>query len=189
MSIGLKTLVLNADMMPVNALTMRANQVEQAIVRVLNGTCFTVATYDRVFSTAGGKHHIPVPSVMARTKYFKRPETVPYNKQYILLRDNYKCVYCSCPLSIDTLTYDHYIPKAKGGRDGWNNYLASCGPCNHNYGDTDAKNKKPRHKPYTPSYSKLVSLRRKYPITLDHESWVDFIQPWKGEITIKDVSL
>lgn len=39
------------------------------------------------------------------------------------------CFYCECALTKDTITFDHLIPRSVGGR-GWDNYVASCRPCN-----------------------------------------------------------
>jgi hypothetical protein len=187
--IGLRTLILNADMMPTNLLTLKANPVEDAICRILNETCVMLDAYPRGFKRSefgGTREYIPVPSVMYTKKYFQRPEILPLHDNYLLLRDGFQCVYCGMPLNEDTMTWDHYIPESKGGLKTWGNILSSCSRCNHSYGDTPASKKKPKHKPYTPSYGEMVSLRRKRPIILDHKTWVPWIGKWSGDVIVLD---
>lgn len=39
------------------------------------------------------------------------------------------CAYCNAPLTRDTLTRDHIVPRSKGGGGG-DNLVPACGPCN-----------------------------------------------------------
>jgi hypothetical protein len=43
----------------------------------------------------------------------------------------------------------------------------------------------PRIKPFKPTYYQLLSNRKKFPITIDHESWLEFLGDWEGNITIR----
>lgn len=52
------------------------------------------------------------------------------------LRDcGHRCVYCATPLSLDTATLDHVMPRAHGGAHDPGNLVAACGPCNRLKGD------------------------------------------------------
>lgn len=45
------------------------------------------------------------------------------------------CFYCKVELVFENCTLDHVIPKSKGGRDTFDNYVLACDPCNHDKGD------------------------------------------------------
>jgi len=66
-------------------------------------------------------------------------------KAIILLREQKgKCFWCGdkIDLSIDGyLTRDHLVPKSKGGSNSKENLVASCRPCNQNFGDISIKDK------------------------------------------------
>ena len=43
---------------------------------------------------------------------------------------NYKCAYCGCELSSDTITVDHRIPLSRGGTNYIGNLVPACKSCN-----------------------------------------------------------
>ena len=184
--IGLRTLVLNADYQPKNLLKLEAIPVEHALSDFFSQNCVVVDTYDRVVKTMKVENRVAIPSVIAYKKMYRRPEKLALHKRNLLLRDGYECVYCGIPLNEDVVTFDHYIPVSDGGPTEWTNILSSCKKCNHNYGRTPAHKKKPKHKPYYPSYHKLSHMRRYYEIAVDHESWIHWLGPWHAEIRIKN---
>lgn len=47
------------------------------------------------------------------------------------------CFYCHAPLTDDTRTIDHVIPRSKGGTNDLWNLCLSCVTCNNNKGDMD----------------------------------------------------
>ena len=183
--IGLRTLVLNADYQPKNLLKLEAIPVEHALSDFFSQNCVVVDTYDRVVKTMKVKNRVAIPSVIAYKKMHRRPETLALHKKNLLLRDGYKCVYCGIPLNEDVITFDHYVPASLGGATEWNNILSSCKKCNHAYGRTPAEKKKPKHKPYYPSYHKLAHMRRYHKVTVDHESWVKWLGLWYADVFIK----
>ena len=64
------------------------------------------------------------------------------NRKIKLLNDQGgKCCYCGKPLSLDNTTLDHVIPKAIWVWNGVDNLVASCQPCNINFGSLPPKNK------------------------------------------------
>lgn len=75
----------------------------------------------------------PKPLIVALNKYVvpRISATCVLNKSTILARDNYTCVYCGDP----GFTIDHVFPKSKGGKNTWDNMVASCQPCNSRKAD------------------------------------------------------
>ncbi len=58
--------------------------------------------------------------------------TIPLSKrEIIVIRDGFKCCYCSRPFdSIKEIHIDHIIPKSRGGSDTYENLVSSCSRCN-----------------------------------------------------------
>lgn len=60
--------------------------------------------------------------------YEARPTKATRN---LVWRDsNRRCAYCNKPLTKETFTLDHVIPKSKGGSSDASNLVVSCIPCN-----------------------------------------------------------
>ncbi len=183
--IGLRTLVLNADMTPIDLLPRPESiPAEDAVTRVINGTCSVVEEYDRMIKTP--TIEMAWPSVIMRNSYTRIPHEVGLTSEYLYYRDHGLCAYCEKKLTIFTTTIDHVKPKVAGGPKSWTNVVAACSACNHKKGSYEPKGQwKPKVKPYKPSYWKLLDLRRKYPIVVDHESWITWLGDWSGGVTVR----
>lgn len=71
-----------------------------------------------------------MPTVIRMLYYIARSTgPVPLTKKNVLLRDNYCCQYCGFK-GDRTLTLDHVIPKARGGKSTFENLVACCFDCN-----------------------------------------------------------
>jgi 5-methylcytosine-specific restriction endonuclease McrA len=76
-----------------------------------------------------------LPSVVRLLRLVKRPKTpVRFSRQNIYMRDRHCCQYCGGTFATDDLTYDHVIPKARGGRTRWDNIVTCCMTCNRKKG-------------------------------------------------------
>jgi 5-methylcytosine-specific restriction endonuclease McrA len=51
-------------------------------------------------------------------------------RDYHWKRQHGRCFYCQCDVAKDEATFDHIIPRSKGGEDHLENGVASCKPCN-----------------------------------------------------------
>ena len=45
----------------------------------------------------------------------------------MFLRDKFSCQYCG---SKKELTFDHLLPRSKGGKTDWDNVVTACSSCN-----------------------------------------------------------
>jgi len=68
-------------------------------------------------------------------------------RQYILERDNHKCVYCGTKK--EPFQLDHIIPQSKGGLDNTNNLVCACKTCNLKKSDKSLKDLGWKHPPLT----------------------------------------
>ena len=53
-----------------------------------------------------------------------------FTRQNVYERDGGKCMYCGDSVSRNKFTFDHVIPKSRGGKTIWQNIVCSCLPCN-----------------------------------------------------------
>jgi hypothetical protein len=44
---------------------------------------------------------------------------------------------------------------------------------------------KPKKKPWRPNFFEMLEIRRKYPIIVYDETWVQFLPKWIGEVIIQ----
>ena len=98
----------------------------------------------------------------------------------LFLRDEFCCQYCGVN---GELTFDHVVPRARGGVTSWANVVAACSPCTLRKGSRSLKEaglsltKPPRQ----PVPEQLHNVGRKFPPNHLHESWVDFLY-WDAEL-------
>jgi len=119
---------------------------------------------------------IQMPAVVRLLKAFRRPrKRVKFNRTNILARDRWKCQYCNKKFSAKDLTYDHLVPKARGGTTCWTNIVTCCVYCNNKKGAKKPHevNLKLKKKPVRPDWVPIFSIsltNRSVP-----EEWKDFI--------------
>ncbi|MEW6666972.1 MAG: HNH endonuclease [Thermodesulfobacteriota bacterium] len=78
---------------------------------------------------------IKLPSVVRLLRMVRRPRgAIRFSRQNIYARDRYQCQYCGDRFSTEDLTYDHVLPKSRGGRTRWENIVTCCVECNRKKG-------------------------------------------------------
>ena len=65
-----------------------------------------------------------------RGKAKRRQQAVKFSRVNVYLRDGFACSYCGAKLPMHELTYDHVVPRARGGRTTWDNIVTACYACN-----------------------------------------------------------
>lgn len=72
-----------------------------------------------------------MPSVVRFLRSTRRKKrVVKFSRENVYARDKGKCQYCRQPVPRPKATYDHVVPKSKGGRTTWENIVIACTPCN-----------------------------------------------------------
>ena len=81
------------------------------------------------------------------------------------------------------LTFDHVIPRSRGGRTTWENVVTACGPCNLRKGARLPRecHMHPREVPRQPTSWELQENGRAFPPNYLHESWRDYLY-WDSEL-------
>ena len=118
-------LVLNADYRPLSYYPLSLWSWQDSIKSVFLERVSIVSYYDRVISSPSFSMRLP--SVIA-LKSFVRPLTNPnFTRFNVFLRDKFCCQYCG---SNKELTFDHLLPRSKGGKTDWDNVVTACSSCN-----------------------------------------------------------
>ena len=165
-------LVLNADYRPLSyyPLSLWAWQdvVKAALLERVNIVCEYDATVRSPSMT------IRLPSVVCLQKYVLRAERPAFTRFNVFLRDSFTCQYCGVK---NDLTFDHLIPRARGGRTIWTNVVTACAACNLRKSDKICPEigMQPRQAPYMPTAHDLQRQGRRFPPGYLHESWQDFL--------------
>jgi len=84
----------------------------------------------------------------------------PLTNEGLFRRDRGICLYCGGAFSDFELTRDHIIPYSRGGRNNWDNVVASCKRCNHHKGDRLIQDcgMELLALPYEPNFSEYLAL-------------------------------
>lgn len=171
-------LVLNADYRPLSYYPLSLWSWQDAIKAVFLDRVNIVAEYE--FAVRSPSTAMRLPSVVC-LKQFVRPSRMPaFTRFNVFLRDRFECQYCG---SGSDLTFDHLVPRSRGGHTTWENVVTACSPCNLKKGNKLPSHAKmwPNQKPFVPSIEHLHRNGRKFPPNYLHESWMDFLY-WDSEL-------
>ncbi|MEM8752808.1 MAG: HNH endonuclease [Pseudomonadota bacterium] len=171
-------LVLNADYRPLSYFPLSLWPWQEAVKASFLDRVAIVAEYEQTVRSPTMEMRIP--SVVVLREYV-RPALYPaFTRFNLFLRDEFSCQYCGAG---GEMTFDHVIPRSKGGRTTWENVVAACGPCNLAKSNKSLSQARMhlRSAPYRPTAEKLRNVGRKFPPNHLHESWLDFLY-WDAEL-------
>ena len=118
-------LVLNADYRPLSYYPLSLWCWQDSVKSVFLDRVTIVSNYDRVIRSPS--FDMKLPSVIA-LKHFVSPQSNPnFTRFNVFLRDKFSCQYCG---SGDELTFDHLLPRSRGGKTNWDNVVTACSNCN-----------------------------------------------------------
>ena len=175
MSTDTRTLLLSQGYEPIKVISW-----QRAITLLTLGKVEVIEEYDHEIRAVSLV--IKIPAVVRLLRAFRRhAKPVKFSRINIYARDGYRCQYCNGKFAIDELTYDHVIPRSKGGRTTWENIVTCCYTCNYQKGNrTPAEAKMSlRTTPTRPEWVPSVTIRvstRSMP-----DAWRDYLY-WTGEI-------
>lgn len=174
-------LVLNADYRPLSYFPLSLWPWQEAVKAVFRETVTVVSEYKRVIHSPSCE--VKLPSVLALRDYINTDRKPAFTRFNVFLRDNWTCQYCSNGFKTHELTFDHVIPRSRGGRTSWENIVTACQHCNTLKGSQlpESCGMRPRTRPARPSIHELQNYGRKFPPNFLHESWGDFLY-WDTEL-------
>lgn len=128
-TIASRTLLLSQSYEPVKIISW-----QRAITLLTLGKVEVVEEFDGEIRSPSVV--LKMPAVVRLLRAFRRHrKPVKFSRVNIYARDKYRCQYCGKKKTMDELTYDHVVPRSKGGRTIWTNIVTSCWPCNMKKGD------------------------------------------------------
>jgi len=171
-------LVLNADYRPLSYYPLSLWPWQDAIKAVFLDRVDIVAEYETVVRSQSME--MPIPSVVVLKDFVKPQKRVAFTRFNLFLRDEFACQYCGAK---GDLTFDHVVPRARGGITSWENVVAACSRCNLKKGSKTLRQSglSLRKPPVQPSAALLRDMGRKFPPNHLHESWLDFLY-WDAEL-------
>lgn len=124
-----RTLLLATTYEPLGVISWKA-----AIKLYTLGKIEVVAEYDRIVRSVSTS--LQLPAVVRLLSPFKpgKKHKLSFSRANIYARDKWKCQYCAVSGSPGTFTFDHVVPRSKGGTTCWVNIVTCCKKCNNKKG-------------------------------------------------------
>ena len=171
-------LVLNADFRPMSYFPLSLLSWQDAVHAVFSERVSVVAEYDAWARSPSTQHPAAVRGGAAQVPAIA-PRRVAFTRFNVFLRDRFTCQYCGEAFASSALTFEHVIPRSRGGQTTWSNIVTACVPCNTGKGNS--LRIKPRRPPKEPTLNELLAAKRAFPPGYLHESWMDYLY-WDAQL-------
>ncbi len=202
-----QVLVLNKNYVPINIVTVR-----EAIKKLVKGRAEVVSIEDTAYTgynfdswiemsflksqfglesneeiIGNEEFSIVAPTIIRVLNYDKSyQQQVRFSRRNVFIRDKNICQFCGKKFPLDELTWDHVIPRARGGSTSWENIVCSCYKCNNKKGcrTPEEAGMKLLHKPIKPN----VFITFEVPIEgiKKYKSWDKFVSSLYWNVELKD---
>ncbi len=175
---GRPALVLNADFRPLSYYPLSLWCWQDVVKAVFLDRVEIIAEYDAFVRSPSFEMRLP--SVIALRDFVRQDRDPAFTRFNVFLRDGFSCAYCG---SNDALTFDHVVPRSKGGRTVWENIVAACSPCNLKKGGRLPRDCEMQLtiRPHRPTHYQLQEIGRRFPPHYLHETWMDYLY-WDVEL-------
>jgi 5-methylcytosine-specific restriction endonuclease McrA len=174
------TLVLNADFRPLSKHPLSLWNWQKTVTDVIKQNIEVVEEYPLIIhggNSVTGKFEMFLPSVVA-LKSYQKDKKVALTRRSLAARDKFRCAYCSEVVTLKNLTFDHLVPRSKGGKTVWENIVLACQPCNRLKANKTLRELgwALKAKPYIPTRMQLNGLDIHLPsFRLMHPSWATYL--------------
>lgn len=174
-------LVLNADFRPLSYFPLSLWSWQDSVKAVFLERVNVVTEYDQVVHSPTTE--LRLPSVISLKEYVSLERSPAFTRFNVFLRDSFLCQYCGKDFQAEDLTFDHVLPRSRGGQTTWANVVTACQHCNLQKGDRLLREcgmhlTRPVSRPST---YELQQNGRGFPPNYLHESWRDFLY-WDSEL-------
>jgi 5-methylcytosine-specific restriction endonuclease McrA len=178
---GFPALVLNADFRPLSYFPLSLWSWQDSVKAVFLDRVNIISEYDREVHSPSVK--MRVPSVISLKQYVHLDRRPAFTRFNVFLRDGFCCQYCDRAFPSEDLTFDHIVPRSRGGRTMWTNVVTACQTCNLRKGNRQPGEcgLRPRRRPFEPTTYQLQQNGRSFPPNFLHESWSDYLY-WDSEL-------
>ncbi len=170
-------LILNADGLPLSAVPLSVLCWHDAVRAKVRESHYVLAEYDREIRSPGVR--LRLPAVMAVKEYVRTNRPAPLSRWNVFLAHGFRCAYCGECFATSALTFDHVVPKSKGGRSTWDNLVPACQACNGRKGDRtpDRAGMRLLRKPYHPTCQEMNALGMRRIVASDEvrEEWRSYL--------------
>jgi 5-methylcytosine-specific restriction endonuclease McrA len=127
----------------------------------------------------GVGRNFPMPSVVRVVRRFKRERIrIRFSRLNIYARDGFTCQYCATRFATEDLTFDHVLPRSRGGQTNWENIVACCVACNAANADRtpEETGMKLVRRPRRPSFLPSITVRMGGTVPREWQPY------WSGEL-------
>ena len=167
----MQTLVLDQGYQPINTVPW-----EKAMLYIAKGKVDVLEQYEREVH-----FNLGMPAVVRLThKINAHKKRIKFSRQNVLARDKFRCQYCGERGRNVVLTFDHVIPRSRGGRTEWNNIVMACQDCNATKADRTPREAgmRLRTKPARPTWVPIFNVALRHVHSVPTE-WRDY---WTAEL-------
>ena len=174
-------LVLNADYRPLSYFPLSLWSWQDTVKAVFLDRVNVLSEYEHKIRSPSFEMRLP--SVIALKEFVLQSRRPAFTRFNVFLRDRFSCQYCAQQFRPAALTFDHLIPKSRGGKTTWENVVTACSKCNLRKGNLlpDVVKMHPINTPRSPTSFELQERGRMFPPNHLHESWRDFLY-WDSEL-------
>jgi len=162
-----RTLLLSQSYEPIATISW-----QRAICLLTLGKVEIIEEYDRDVRSVSVVFKMP--SVVRLIRAFRRHrKRVKFSKQNVFARDRWRCQYCGVKGPISDMTYDHVLPRSRGGKTCWENIVTACRDCNARKADRtpEEAGMRPRKRPERPDWVPVFSISVSQSIP---DTWRDY---------------
>jgi len=178
----METLVLTASYEPVARVSWK-----RAISLLFDGKVEVIEEYEDRF-VRSVTFAIKMPSVIRFLRSVCTHKKLPkFSRENVYARDHGRCQYCAKKIARMEATYDHVVPRARGGKTTWENVVICCVPCNQRKGARLAAEvgmrlqSEPRRPKKLPDVLRLTfAFEKGMPTTW--RNWLRDFSYWNGEL-------
>lgn len=171
----MRTLVLDQGYQP-----HRVVSWQRAVTMLFAGKVEVLEAYDEEVRSPSISLGMPAVVRLLRALRARR-HRIRFSRMNVALRDDFRCQYCSTKLPLRELTFDHVVPRTRGGKTTWENVVMACRPCNGRKGartpvDAGMTLRKPPLRPrYLPAATFQVQLGGDVP-----DAWTQWVSYWNA---------
>lgn len=116
-----------------------------------------------------------VPRVVRLNFYDRVPKLMlRFNRRNLFARDGNTCQYCGKSSTFGQLSFDHVIPRSRGGKTNWDNVVCCCLKCNGRKGNATPREAGMQlvRQPRRPHHNPLLSVKLNNP---KYQIWRTFL--------------